>query len=294
MLFVAIMSKKKILLYLILISLFTLGLILSTSNQENIDVSERTKIALRNVGNELLLLNNDSTSLVLPVKEVERSIYITSFENQLTFEPSQLVILIKKSFQKTSLSKHYRVEVIKCSDNEVAYSYEIKNDDKKNIVPCKGRVLPKECYTIKVKFTNTYISLFSRKTFLIALLLLLCVFGLDYTFSKPKSLEKLTKKVENNIAIGIFQFYPTQNKLEKEATEISLSKKECELLLILVTNQNQIVTREELTKKVWEDNGVFVGRSLDTYISKLRKKLVDDNSIKITNIHGVGYKLEVS
>ena len=50
---------------------------------------------------------------------------------------------------------------------------------------------------------------------------------------------------------------------------------------------------EDLTKKVWEDNGVFVGRSLDTYISKLRKKLQTDESIKLTNVHGVGYKLEL-
>ena len=56
---------------------------------------------------------------------------------------------------------------------------------------------------------------------------------------------------------------------------------------------NQIVTREELTKQVWEDNGVFVGRSLDTYISKLRKILKDDSTLKLTNVHGVGYKLEV-
>ena len=57
---------------------------------------------------------------------------------------------------------------------------------------------------------------------------------------------------------------------------------------------NQIIKREELTKKVWEDNGVFVGRSLDTYISKLRKKLQDDDSIQLINIHGIGYKLEVN
>jgi DNA-binding response OmpR family regulator len=72
-----------------------------------------------------------------------------------------------------------------------------------------------------------------------------------------------------------------------------LSKKECELLVIFVKNPNKIIKREELTKKVWEDNGVIVGRSLDTYISKLRKKLQGDDSIKLTNIHGVGYKLEV-
>ena len=79
----------------------------------------------------------------------------------------------------------------------------------------------------------------------------------------------------------------------KSAVEISLSKKECELLEIFFENLNDIVKREELEKRVWEDNGVFVGRSLDTYISKLRKKLKEDNAIKLTNIHGVGYKLEV-
>ncbi len=90
-----------------------------------------------------------------------------------------------------------------------------------------------------------------------------------------------------------YQFYPEQHKLVKSATEISLSKKECELLELFVAQPNQIIKRDELTKKVWEDNGVFVGRSLDTYISKLRKILKDDDSIRITNVHGVGYKLEV-
>ncbi|MGY8908461.1 MAG: helix-turn-helix domain-containing protein [Flavobacteriales bacterium] len=72
-----------------------------------------------------------------------------------------------------------------------------------------------------------------------------------------------------------------------------MSKKECEILQIFVANPNQIIKREELTKKVWEDHGVFVGRSLDTYISKLRKKLKNDDSIKLTNIHGVGYRLDL-
>ena len=62
---------------------------------------------------------------------------------------------------------------------------------------------------------------------------------------------------------------------------------------ILAAKPNQIVKREELIKRIWEDNGVVVGRSLDTYVSKLRKKLKDDASIKLTNVHGVGYKLEI-
>jgi DNA-binding response OmpR family regulator len=76
--------------------------------------------------------------------------------------------------------------------------------------------------------------------------------------------------------------------------KIAITRKECELLVIFAANLNQIVTREELTKKVWEDNNVFVGRSLDTFISRLRGKLKSDDSIKISNVHGVGYKMESS
>ena len=79
----------------------------------------------------------------------------------------------------------------------------------------------------------------------------------------------------------------------KEAEEISLSKKECELLEIFITNSNQVVKRSELKKRVWEDKGVIVGRSLDTYVSKLRKKLQEDQNIKLINVHGIGYKLVV-
>ena len=116
---------------------------------------------------------------------------------------------------------------------------------------------------------------------------------MNLVFPKNKLLKYRTKGLENGINIGSFQFYPEQHKLIQKAIEIALSKKECELLEIFVANANQIVTREALTKKVWEDNGVIVGRSLDTYISKLRKKLQKDSTIKLTNVHGIGYKLEV-
>ncbi|MBV1924661.1 MAG: winged helix-turn-helix domain-containing protein, partial [Flavobacteriaceae bacterium] len=110
---------------------------------------------------------------------------------------------------------------------------------------------------------------------------------------KKKQLSKTQEGDSNYALIGLYKFYPEQNKLIKEALEISLSKKECELLAIFVAQPNQIIKRDELTKRVWEDKGVIVGRSLDTYISKLRKKLNEDDSIKLTNVHGVGYKLEI-
>ena len=131
---------------------------------------------------------------------------------------------------------------------------------------------------------------------LLYVLIFIVFFAIHFIFyikNRHKTVEENRIANLTFLSIGSFQFYPEQNKLVKKAKEISLSKKECELLAIFVANPNQIIKRDELTKRVWEDNGVFVGRSLDTYISKLRKILKEDDTIKLVNAHGVGYKLEV-
>ena len=232
--------------------------------------------------------------MVLPVIELEKFKYKLSFQKQLLFEPTNLVATVKNVFQKLLLPEQYRVEVVQCSDQEVAYSYEVKNQSEKDIIPCAGRFLPVNCYTIEVKFTNKTVLFFNRNAFLFLLFFIMIVFLLDIIFYKRKPIVTSIIENKNHTKIGIFLFYPEENKLMRQASEISLSKKECELLAIFVANPNQIIKRDELTKRVWEDHGVFVSRSLDTYISKLRKKLKEDDSIKLTNIHGVGYKLEIN
>ncbi len=265
----------------------------SNNQSQEEDFSEVVKVSLRNVGNELLLANSDSTTLVLPVKRIEHNKFQLSFKNNLSIKPGEIVENIKSSFQKSELSKYYRVEVIQCEDHEVAYSYEVKNEAEKDIIPCKGRELPDECYIIEVKFTKAKQSIISKEVLLILFIIIAFLLLISIIYKK-KQLEGSEDTSIPFEALGSFQFYPEQNKLVKKAIEINLSKKECELLEILVANSNQIVKRDELTKRIWEDNGVIVGRSLDTYISKLRKKLKDDESIKITNVHGVGYKLEIN
>jgi DNA-binding winged helix-turn-helix (wHTH) protein len=288
------MSKRKIYIYCVLISLVFFGWIFSDSNDENEDFPETVKIALREVGNQLLLSNQDSTSLVLPILELEKYKFKLLFQKELSFEPTVLVAAVKGVFQKAELPNYYRIEVVQCSDDEVAYSFLVKNQSEKDIIPCSGRFLPNKCYTIEVKFTNNLASFLSKQVLFFLLLFVILIFFLDYKLSKRKQIEKQIKMDSTHTKIGVFQFYPEQNKLVKQATEINLSKKECELLAIFVANPNQIIKRDELTKRVWEDHGVFVGRSLDTYISKLRKKLKEDTTIKLTNIHGVGYKLELN
>ncbi|PKV53118.1 transcriptional regulator [Aquimarina sp. MAR_2010_214] len=288
------MEHKKIYVLGILSGIIFFILGFSDIKEQKEEFSELVKIALRDVGNQLLLTNQDSTSLVLPVIELKKSKYQLSFENSLSFDPSDLTSIIKESFQKAGLPKQYRVEVLRCFDQEVPYSFLIKDDITRDIIPCGGRFLPKGCYTIEVRFTETQpqSSSFGKQTLIYGLLFIVLILLLLVLYRR-KQLHVTNKSGANYASIGSFQFYPEQHKLIKQTVEISLSKKECELLEIFVAKPNQIVKRDELIKKVWEDNGVIVGRSLDTYISKLRKKLKDDQTIKLINIHGIGYKLEI-
>lgn len=259
---------------------------------ENEVFSERVKISLREVGNQLLLAHKDSTSLVLPIIEISSDTYELSFKKQLAFEPNTLVSKIEDNFKKRGFSDNYIVEVTQCVDDEVAYSYEIHAEEEKTIIPCSGRFLPEACYVIQIKFIDTKEFLLSKKTiFYILAFLGLILFGLLFYNGKRKKISNMETEYAK---LGSFQFYPDQNKLVKQAEEIKLSVKECELLSIFISKPNEVIKRDELTKRVWEDHGVIVGRSLDTYISKLRKILKDDTSIKLTNVHGVGYKLEIN
>lgn len=299
MLFTIIMRRKINYILAALTVVIFIAWVFSSTNENENEFSESVKISLRDVGHQLLLINQDSTSLVLPIIELDASTYQLSFQSQLSIKPDSLVSIIKRNIQKATLSEFYIVEVVQCVDNEVAYSYKIKNENEKSIIPCKGRDLPETCYTIKVRFIKSATSFYNKQTllYLLGAIVFLLFISIFYKRKSPSNSKEtpIENKEESSkfAAIGTYKFYATQNKLVKEAVEISLSKKECELLAIFVAQPNQIIKRDELTKRVWEDNGVFVGRSLDTYISKLRKKLKEDATIKITNVHGVGYKLEI-
>ncbi len=292
--FVEVMNRKHMYSLAIVIAIFFSSLLLLSKGTDASEFSEVVKIALRDIGNRLLLINQDSTSRILPVVALSDSKYQLSFEHRLAIEPDDLVTSVQKSFQRSSLPAHYRVEVIQCADQEVAYSFEISADEESTIIPCAGRDLPEGCYTIEVGFIEKVSFPTHQTLFAIPISIAFTLF-LTFLFTRKRQ-DPLppVEQSEKFEAIGSFLFYPNQNKLVKGSTEINLSRKECELLVIFAANINLIVSRDELMKKVWEDKGVFVGRSLDTYISKLRKKLSADEEIKLRNVHGVGYKLEVT
>jgi Transcriptional regulatory protein, C terminal len=95
-------------------------------------------------------------------------------------------------------------------------------------------------------------------------------------------------------ALGKFLFDVKDQRLLLGGEVISLTDKECKILELLNKNFGELIPRETLMQKIWINEGVITGRSLDMFVSKLRKKLSSDPELRITNVHGKGYKLEIS
>lgn len=135
--------------------------------------------------------------------------------------------------------------------------------------------------------------------------------GCDDYITKPFSSEELSLRIEAILRrcdrqlngsgkdndelfqIGKFSFDPKNMLLRSGKAERTLTRKEAALLRLLCVNKNQLLTREDALMNIWGDDDYFIGRSMDVFITKLRKYLKDDPDISISNIHGTGFKLEV-
>jgi DNA-binding response OmpR family regulator len=104
----------------------------------------------------------------------------------------------------------------------------------------------------------------------------------------------VSQEMTETLHFGDFTFdYP--NRLLSSPTEqVPLTKKEADVLRMLALNVNNVVKREKVLTDVWGENDYFMGRSMDVYIARLRKKLAEDKRVSIVNVHRMGFKLEVS
>jgi DNA-binding response OmpR family regulator len=100
-----------------------------------------------------------------------------------------------------------------------------------------------------------------------------------------------TSAQQSSFQIGDFVFDVAAQQITYKENTQRLSTKEAELLKLLCQKQNQVLTREEALLAIWHDDNYFNGRSMDVFLSKLRKYLKADPKVEIMNVHGRGYKL---
>jgi len=135
--------------------------------------------------------------------------------------------------------------------------------------------------------------------------------GCDDYITKPFSSEELSLRIEAILRrcvkkengsvvikheiynLGKYTFDPANMLLVGDSSERTLTRKESALLRLLCIHKNKLLTREEALMNIWGDDDYFIGRSMDVFISKLRKYLKDEPTISISNVHGTGFKLEV-
>lgn len=286
-------GKRKYLCGLILLSFISvICAAFSMIGSDDFNIARR-EVLLRKVGDELLLQSGDITSRVLPVKKIAENEYQIRFENELTFQPDSLVNTTRRLLAKDPLAYDYVVNVLNCSNASVAYGFAISGSKKDDIVACKGRKQPRACYMINIKFKPAGINT-AKNGYLLGSLPFLAFVGFVLLRSvKPRS--ALPKgQFTTLLTIGSVLFDSQKRQLIINKKTIDLTGTETRLLLIFAMSPNQTIERSRLQKEIWEDEGVIVGRSLDMFISKLRKKLEPDPNINIVVIRGKGYKLEVS
>jgi DNA-binding winged helix-turn-helix (wHTH) protein len=298
------------------------------AKKSDFDTAEEL-IVMRNIAHQVLRYTGDSISPIGPVTRISSNEFRIPFESSFSFKPDSLVNIIDKVIADNKLPSKYIVTVLEDKSDKVIYGYAVMGPQQTNIVPCLGRNLPAKPYHIDIRFEESKVypvtGLYAGGIGILTVgLLILGVNGYKGRRYISEAKENETESIETAlptdkesetpaentnipveketevlstekiaIPIGKYLFFADDQVLKFNEETTILTGKESKILSIFANAPNQIIDRKRLQKEIWEDEGVIVGRSLDMFISRLRKKLEKDPGVQIVNIHSKGYKLEI-
>ncbi len=290
------MQKSILALFITLLSNTAFGIL---PNGINISTEKKLKVALRAVGHELLLCQGDKSSVVLPIIQ-DSNVFRVSLSNHIAFNPDDLITITNQVLTEYGIHKNYLVEVIHCDSKDITHSFIGSTLYSDLEAPCIDRRIDLGCYEILwsdiTDQSNNNKSLNNENEYRYAIigLLMICLGCILFIFSRLKRKIELKQSPINILQLADATIDEKSMTISSGKNMIKLSHKEYELFILLFNNENKIVSRKEILMKVWDDEGDYVGRTLDVFISRLRKKLQSISAIQIDNVRGVGYKMVVN
>ena len=292
------MQKSKWIFVILFLSLSMLSfdrLIGFAGKSKNENFSEKVNLALRRTAHRLLKSSRDSTSQIEPVKILDESTFMVRLNKNFSYD--NLPKLLEESFKIHQIEDNYDVSILNCKDGKLELGYNYLDFKKDEDVACGGRKQSENCYDLKVIFTEKTIQNTSKSMWLIPLwgLFLGGFIYWNRKNSEQKNEPKNTIEIElsDKINFGNSSLNFSNQLLNSGDVQHNLTYREAKLLKLFVDNANKLLERDLIMKAVWEDEGITVGRSLDVFVSRLRKMLQADEKVQIVTSHGVGYKLQV-
>jgi DNA-binding winged helix-turn-helix (wHTH) protein len=295
---------------LILIGLGTISA-LGINNDTSVEqkqLSEKINLALRRTAHLLLKQAGDSVSTIAPVKKTAENTYLVRIENHFNYD--SLPILLQNSLNVYGIKDKYTVFVSNFQNNDLVLGYSSLDFLSSGSVPCSGRNQARGCSNFAVTFTDLPVNPAKKTNSLILIggLAVLAMAIIAYIFyflsvkkkTTPPSVislktDEIGKTVEmHHIFIGQTIFNTRHQTVSIGENQQKLTFRESKLLQLFCNHQNELLERDFILQQVWEDEGVLVGRSVDVFVSRLRKILKNDASLKITNVHSRGYRFEIA
>jgi len=257
----------------------------------------KAHLALREVAHRLLQEQGDSTSSIPPVDYREGKGFYLTYGASLDY--SRLKLIVDEIFEKRGLPLTYQLGLFACDNDLLVLGYNAIAGEVGVPPACTGREEKESCYNIAVQFPVEQ----QNETSPLWLMIIPILFMLGGAFwwwntnsPKPIPMAPLQQKeltADPIYQLGILRFDPENQLLFGGGEDQRLTFRESKLLDLFCQHRNHLLSREEILEFVWGDEGVMVGRSVDVFVSRLRKKLKREANIKITSVHGVGYRLEL-
>ena len=268
------------------------------ANNGSVQFAEKVNLALRRTAHGLLIANGDSLSVIPAVQQSDHNTFTIRL-NQ-SFDYSKLPQLLAESLDLHQVNRAYDVTIENCATGELQLGYNFSDLNSEAGVPCLNREQTPGCYNLKLRFSpETQQATTGNSWWMLPVGSLIAALG--YLFWKKSEQEETAaplseipvEKPGRKVQFGNSVLDLTNLVLICGTEKSKLTYREAKLLNLFAEHKNLVLERDFILKSVWEDEGIIVGRSVDVFVSRLRKMLHNDLQVKISAVHGIGYRMEV-